>query len=202
MRSEVPTSQRFASLAFDELSDEQLLEGFQEGRQACFETLVRRHEDRIFALGLRMMGNRADALEATQETFLNLLRRSGSFKGTASFGTWLYRVGINTCHDLLRKRGRLPIPEETLPEEPMRQTSFDDTLALRADLARALRSLPDDYREAVLLHDLGGYPYEEIAQQTKVPIGTVKSRISRGRRLLAASLEQPGRASPSKPHAS
>lgn len=202
MRSAAPTLPRFASLARDELSDEQLLEGFQSGREECFETLVKRHEDRLFALGLRMMGNRADALEATQETFLTLLRRSGSFKGTASFGTWLYRVGINTCHDLLRKRARLPVPEETLPEEPSRQTSIDDTVALRADLALALRSLPDDYREAVLLHDLGGYPYEEIAQQTDVPIGTVKSRISRGRRLLAARLEQPGRASPSKPHAS
>jgi RNA polymerase sigma-70 factor, ECF subfamily len=197
-----PTSPRFASLALDELSDEQLLEGFHQGRQACFETLVRRHEDRIFALGLRMMGNRADALEAVQETFLNLLRRSGSFKGTSSFGTWLYRVGIHTCHDLLRKRNRLPVPAETLPEEPMRQTSVDDTVALRADLASALRSLPDDYREAVLLHDLGGYPYEEIARQTSVPVGTVKSRISRGRRLLAARLEQPGHPSPSKPHAS
>ena len=189
-------------MALDELSDEQLLEGFQEGHQACFELLVKRHEDRIFALGLRMMGNRADALEASQETFLNLLRRSGSFKGTASFGTWLYRVGMNTCYDILRKRSRLPVPEETLPEEPTRQTSIEDTIALRADLARALRSLPDDYREAVLLHDVGGYPYEEIAHQTDVPIGTVKSRISRGRRLLAAHLEQPGRASPSKPHAS
>jgi RNA polymerase sigma-70 factor (ECF subfamily) len=188
-------------LALDELSDEELLDGFHQGRQACFEVLVKRHEDRIFGLGLRMMGNRADALEAMQETFLNLLRRSSSFKGSASFGTWLYRVGINTCHDLLRKRSRLPLPEESLPEAPRTQASIDDTVLLRADLTEALRSLPEDYREAVLLHDLGGHPYEDVARLTQVPIGTVKSRISRGRRLLAAALEQPGRATPSKPHA-
>jgi RNA polymerase sigma-70 factor (ECF subfamily) len=188
-------------LELDELSDEQLLGGFHEGRQACFEVLVKRHQDRIFALSLRMMGNRADALEAVQETFFTLLRRSSSFKGTASFGTWLYRVGINTCHDLLRKRSRLPLAEESLPEGRRTEASVEEIVSLRADLAEALRTLPEDYREAVLLHDLGGYPYEEVANLTEVPIGTVKSRISRGRRMLAAALEQPDRASPSNPHA-
>ena len=183
----------------DRLSDEQLLEQFLAGRRACFDALVRRHEDRIFALALRMMEDRSEALDASQEIFLTLWRRASSFRGDSSFSTWLYRIGINTCHDLLRKRKRVPQPLEELPEPQEARAGVEEGVTLRMDLAGALAEIQSDYREAVLMHDLGGVPYDEIARLTGVPVGTVKSRISRGRRALAAALEHRLPAESSKP---
>jgi RNA polymerase sigma-70 factor (ECF subfamily) len=174
-------------------TDEALLEVFLKGREAAFTELVHRHEDRIFALALKMMGNRADALDATQNTFILAFRQASKFRGESAFGTWLYRIGINACRDLLRKRKRLPDPEDELPEPDDKRyggANVEDLVATRLDLKRALAELNDDYREAVCLHDLGGIPYEEISTITGVSIGTVKSRISRGRKRLGELLEQ------------
>jgi RNA polymerase sigma-70 factor (ECF subfamily) len=153
---------------------------------------MRRHEDRIFGLAMRMTGDRSDALEATQDTFIAAFRQADKFRGEASFGTWLYRIGINASRDLLRKKRRLPEPVADPSETGDRAAhgSIEDDVVNRVDLARALHDLPEDYRQAVVLHDLGGVPYEEIAAIADVPIGTVKSRISRGRRRLAEILEQ------------
>jgi RNA polymerase sigma-70 factor, ECF subfamily len=174
-------------------TDEALLEVFLKGREAAFTELVHRHEDRIFTLALKMMGNRADALDATQDTFILAFRQAGKFRGESAFGTWLYRIGINACRDLLRKRKRLPDPEDELPEPDDKgygSANVEELVATRLDLKRALAELNDDYREAVCLHDLGGIPYEEIATITGVSVGTVKSRISRGRKRLGELLEQ------------
>ncbi|MBA2273124.1 MAG: sigma-70 family RNA polymerase sigma factor [Actinobacteria bacterium] len=184
-----------------ETTDEELLDGWLQGREDCFSELVRRHEDRIFALALRMTGNRPDALDATQDTFLTAARRASSWRREASFGTWLYRIGINATHDLLRrKKGWETLeadPAEAAPAAPPEQ-GFDESIALQVDLAHALASLPPAYREAVVMHDLGDLPYDAIARLTGVGIGTVKSRISRGRRRLAELLEQPSTPGPSK----
>jgi RNA polymerase sigma-70 factor (ECF subfamily) len=175
-----------------ESPDDELLHSFLEGRESAFEQLMRRHEDRIFALALRITGNRADALDATQETFIALFRRASSFRGQSELGTWLYRIGINAARDVLRKRKRLPEPAEVASDavEPP-AADVHEAVALRIDVARALEGMPEDYREAVIMHDLGGAPYDEIARVTGVALGTVKSRISRGRRLLAERLEHP-----------
>ena len=177
----------------DRLSDEELLEEFTRGREIAYQTLMRRHEDRIFSLAYRMTGDRSDALEATQDTFISAFKQAHKFRGEASFGTWLYRIGINACRDLLRKRKRLPEPVAD-PSDEVRTATMEsaevEAVARRVDLSRALAALPEEYRRAVALHDLGGFPYEEIASIAKVPIGTVKSRISRGRRMLAEFLEQ------------
>jgi len=177
----------------EDLSDKDLLERFLAGDEAAFAALMRRHEDAIFALAHRITGNRADALEATQETFISLFRAAGTFGGRSQLYTWLYRIGINAARDALRRRRRAPIPEEEpeLLEGPTwHAASVEEVASTRIDLSRALAALPDDYREAVVMHDLGGIPYEEIARATGVALGTVKSRISRGRRLLARGLEQ------------
>ena len=175
----------------EDLTDEALLERFRRGTQDAYEVLMRRHEDRIFGLAFRMTGDRSDALEATQDTFVSAFRQAASFRGESSFGTWLYRIGINACRDLLRKRQRLPEPMADPSDKagPAPATRIEDAVVDRVDLARALAELPEEYRQAVALHDLAGVPYEEIATITDVPIGTVKSRISRGRRLLATTLE-------------
>ena len=175
------------------VADEELLRRAAAGDQSAFTALVRRHEDRVFGIAIRMTGDRADALDATQDAFVSVFRQAGTFRGDAAFTTWLYRVAVNATRDLLRKRRRLPEPVEELPERDVPGTSPEDTVNLRLDLAQALASLPDDYREAVLLHDVGALPYEEIAKITGAALGTVKSRISRGRRRLAVLMEGPPR---------
>jgi RNA polymerase sigma-70 factor (ECF subfamily) len=172
-------------------SDHDLLQAFLEGDNDAFSGLMERHEDRIFGLCLKMLHNRSDALEASQEIFITAFRRASSFRGDSAFGTWLYRIGINHCKDVLRKRKDVLYESDQLEIERVdpRQRGIDETAALRLDLSAALAELPDDYREAVVMHDLGAVPYEEIATVTGVPVGTVKSRISRGRRQLARLLE-------------
>ena len=188
-------------MVHDEPSDEALLERHLAGDRRAFDRLVRRHEDRIFALALKMTGQRADALDATQEAFVAAFNRARSFRGESAFGTWLYRIAINACTDLLRRRARNPVAggdESAEQPEPGRQ-GVDDLVGLRLDLERALAALTPEYREAVCLFDLGGVPYEEIARVTGVSLGTVKSRISRGRRRLAELLqEHPGPPATSK----
>lgn len=172
-------------------TDEDLLRQAAAGDQSAFSALVRRHEDRVFGIAIRITGDRADALDATQDTFVSVFRQAGSFRAEAAFTTWLYRVAVNACRDLLRRRRRLPEPTDELPERARPGIGTEEVVGLRLDLARALAQLPDEYRDAVLMHDLGALPYEEIAQITGVALGTVKSRISRGRRRLAELLEQP-----------
>lgn len=179
-----------------ELSDRELVRSFISGDTASFDALMRRHEDRIFGLSMRMMGNRHDALDATQEAFISAFKNARKFKGDAQFSTWLYRIAINACTDLLRRKKRL-IPTEEM-EVAGGGYPIDADIPLRIDIAAALAQLSPDHREAVLLHDVGGFPYEDIARLTGVELGTVKSRISRGRKKLAQVLEQPGHPAPSK----
>jgi RNA polymerase sigma-70 factor (ECF subfamily) len=186
-------------LAVDPRSDEELLRTFVEEGGDAFGELMRRHEDRIFALAQRMCGDRADALDATQEAFIRAFRQAPKFRGDSSFGTWLYRIAVNCCNDLLRSRVRRPLQEEDPAGSFLQPSpSFEDRVAARLDVREALARLNEEYREAVAMHDLGGIPYEEIARLTGVSIGTVKSRISRGRKRLGELLEQPGRAATSK----
>ena len=179
-----------------ELSDETLLQSFISGDAESFDALMRRHEDRIFTLAYRMTGNRHDALDATQEAFIAAFRNAKKFKGNAAFSTWLYRIAVNSCTDLLRRKKRLVPTEEV--EVADRGLALDHDVSLRMDLQRALDQLTPDHREAVMLHDVGGFPYEDIAVATGMQLGTVKSRISRGRKKLAEILEQPGPRAPSK----
>lgn len=169
--------------------DDALLKRFLAGDHSAFGTLVSRHQDRVYSVAYRMLGNEHDALDATQEAFVNAYRRSHSFQGTSTFGTWMYRVAMNTCLDLIRARRRRPVATDQVPEQPGRDES--DDVVTRLDLAAALARLPDDFREPVLLHDVLGVPYEEIAVLCDTNAGTIKSRISRGRRRLAALMEQP-----------
>lgn len=170
--------------------DTDLLDRFIAGDQEAFNTLMRAHEDRVFAIALRMMRDRDAALDATQETFLTLYRKADRFHRQSAFSTWLYRVTINTCYDLLRKQKRRradPLPETNDPPDQHSQDELG-SVELRPDLVRALESLPEDFRTAVVLSDFEGHSLETVAEILEVPIGTVKSRIFRGRRLLAQKL--------------
>lgn len=185
-------------MAADSRSDEDLVRSFLDGNQTSFAELMQRHEDRIFAMAFRMTGDRSDALDATQEAFVSAFRQVHRFRFDSAFGTWLYRIGMNACHDLLRKRKRWGNAEETADARDERASRFDEQVVARLDVTQALALLPEEYREAVVMHDIGGIAYEEIARITDTQIGTVKSRISRGRRRLAELLEQRDRSAESK----
>jgi len=188
-------------LARDEdLSDTELLTKAAGGSGAAFGVLMRRHEDRMFVMALRMLGERADALDATQDAFIAAFKQAKSFRGEAAVGTWLYRIGINACKDLARKKNRWSAQDdvdEVVERDPAR-SSIDDQVTTRLHVQEALSRLPDEYRGPVVMHDLGGIPYEEIAAITGTAVGTVKSRISRGRRRLAELLEPQRHPDPSK----
>lgn len=171
-----------------------LIERFLDGDQSAFDSLVRAHEDRVFSICLRVMTNREAALDATQETFLTLYRKADRFKGTAAFSTWLYRVAVNTCYDQLRKEKRRHT--ERLPEhhDPVDTRANDPfaSIEVRPELEAALERLPEEFRSAVILSDVEDLAIAEIAEILQIPPGTAKSRVFRGRRLLAETLRNQG----------
>jgi RNA polymerase sigma-70 factor (ECF subfamily) len=165
----------------------------QGGDRTAVDALLRRHYDRLYALCRRMTGDDADAADACQEALIAVVRGLPAFDGRSAFGTWAYRVTTNACLDELRRRRRRPEPG--LPEgsaevpSPLDQGEASTT---RLDLDRALQSLPADYRAAVVLRDVCGLSYDEIAETLAIPPGTVRSRIARGRSALVPLLA-PGR---------
>ena len=157
------------------------------GDRAALEALLRRHHERIAALCTRLCGP-TDAPDATQEALLAVVRGLPRFDGQAAFTTWLYRVTTNACLDELRRRRRRPLPglEEERPVDG-RPAAPDPAgaVAARVDVDAALDRLPPEFRAAVVLRDLCGLDYAEIAEVLRVPPGTVRSRIARGRGQLA-----------------
>jgi RNA polymerase sigma-70 factor, ECF subfamily len=171
--------------------DEDLVRRAVGGEISAFGVLVERHERRVYNLALRMTGREEDARDATQDAFLTALRKLSSFRGDAAFTTWLHRVTVNACYDLLRKRGRSPVLErqgEQAPEPPPAPDHADD-VDLSLDVRRALLEVPEDYRVVMLLHDVHDLPYDEVASIVGIPVGTVKSRLHRGRVALARIMD-------------
>jgi len=170
--------------------DAQLLARVLEGDHDAFNEIMRNHEDRMFSVCLRIMGNREPALDATQETFLTTFRKAAQFQGNSALGTWIYRIAVNTCYDQLRKQKRRrtdPIPDHLDPADHQAEDEVESA-GLRPEIQRALAALPDDYRSAVILSDIEGLGLPEVAEILDIPVGTVKSRVFRGRRLLAQHL--------------
>jgi len=147
-----------------------------------------------------MTGNEADALDATQEVLLTIARRLDRFDGRATFSTWAYRVATNACLDELRRRRRRPEPIDPhviVERRPGRTDDASMTVPTRLALDEALDTLPETFRVAVVLRDVLTFDYAEIAQILDIPIGTVRSRIARGRALLAAAFIDDGNLEPS-----
>jgi RNA polymerase sigma-70 factor (ECF subfamily) len=173
--------------------DEELVRRTVGGDTAAFGVLVQRHERRVYNLALRMTGREDDARDATQDAFLTALRKLSSFRGESAFTTWLHRVAVNACYDLLRKRSRSPLldRDEVGAPEPPPQRDHADDVGLSVDVRRALLEIPEDYRVVMLLHDVHDLPYEEVASILGIPVGTVKSRLHRGRVALARIMGLP-----------
>lgn len=183
-------------------TDEELIAAFVgSGDHDALEVLLRRHEGRVYGLAARVLGNRDDALEVTQDVFLTLFRRASSFRGDAAFTTWLYRLTLNACTDLGRKKSRAPIPTEEVAAEAASLSGMPTSSQVedRMVVEAALEQIIPEQRVAVVLRDMYQMSYDQIAELTDSPVGTVKSRISRGRLALAkvmAPSTEPGETSP------
>lgn len=154
------------------------------GDPAALDALLRRHYPQVLTLCTRLCGNPTDAADATQEAMIAVVRGLPGFDGRSAFSTWLYRVATNACLDELRRRGRRPIPAERIDATSPSMTDPVD----RMDIESALRTLPIEFRAAVVLRDLCGLDYDEIAEVLGIAPGTVRSRIARGRGALARRL--------------
>lgn len=171
--------------------DRALVEAAQRGDRRALDELLRRHYPRVFAVCRRILHHEADAADATQDALIAAVRGLARFDGNAAFGTWIYRIATNACLDQLRRRQRRPATSlDALPEfaDLVESRPFDaavvDQMAVQAALAR----LPEDFRIAVVLRDVADLDYADIAETLGVPIGTVRSRIARGRAFLVKEL--------------
>jgi RNA polymerase sigma-70 factor, ECF subfamily len=170
-------------------TDHELVAAATAGDRRALEELLRRHQPRIIAVCRRMTGNAADGADAAQEALIAVVRGLHRFDGRSSFGTWVYRIAVNASLDELRRRRPVDSldDDERHHEEPSTrslESAVDDRLALSG----AVGALPEEFKVAVILRDIGDLDYAEIADVLGVAVGTVKSRIARGRALLARQL--------------
>ncbi|MEM9201582.1 MAG: sigma-70 family RNA polymerase sigma factor [Actinomycetota bacterium] len=172
--------------------DLRLIKAAQRGDQRALDRLLAKHQARIYAICRRLAGNDADALDATQEALIAIVRGLGRFDGRAAFTTWSYRVATNAALDELRRRGRRPEPG--LPEYEQADDTYiagresrdpSEIVAAGIDVDSALAELPEEFRAPVVLRDMAGMDYAEIADVLDLAPGTVRSRIARGRGRLA-----------------
>jgi RNA polymerase sigma-70 factor (ECF subfamily) len=174
--------------------DAELVASAQAGDRVALDRLLRLHFDRVHAVCRRIVGTSHDADDAAQEAMIRIVKGLRAFDGRSSFGTWAYRVASNTALDELRKRRRRPVlrvvgEDGEVPEVADQLAERHvEAIVERLTLDDAIAGLPDDFRVAVVLRDVADLDYREISEVLDVPIGTVKSRIARGRSLLADRL--------------
>lgn len=171
--------------------DGPLVERARRGDADAFDEIVRRYGDRLVNYIRAMLWQHADAEDVAQEVFIRAYRALGRFRGQSSFKTWLYQIATNTARThLAKRRGRAEDPVGSFSQNDAvsaRAVSPDDVEARvvqRDRIDRALAALPEDQRQAVVLRDVEGFDYREIAAMLDIPIGTVESRIFRGRQRL------------------
>lgn len=182
------------------MDDAALVRAAQDGDRDALDQLFRRHYDRVFAVCRRITGNEADAADAAQEAMIAMVRGLGRFDGRASFGTWAYRIATNASLDELRRRRRRPLVAGRDHHEHHDHDSHEqadptageriDQLGDRQQIDTALAALAEDFRVPVVLRDVADLDYAEIAAILDVPVGTVKSRIARGRGILANAISR------------
>ena len=173
------------------LDDRALVAAAQQGDRDALDRLIRAHYDRIHAVCRRITGNESDAADATQEALIAMVRGLHRFDGRSAFSTWVYRIATNASLDELRRRRRRPLSvvhdDDRADREPVDHDSARpfEQVTDRDALEAALLEVPEDFRIPVVLRDVADLDYQEIADTLDVPIGTVKSRIARGRAALA-----------------
>ena len=181
--------------------DQQLVERVQRGEKAAFDLLVIKYQRKIFRLLSRLIRDPGEVEDVAQEAFIKAYRALPNFRGDSAFYTWLYRIAINTAKNWLVSQGRrAPTTTETDIEdaetfddgEHLRDLNTPDAMLLTRQVAdavnRAIERLPEELKTAIVLRELEGLSYEEIAETMNCPIGTVRSRIFRAREAIAEEL--------------
>ena len=177
-------------------SERALVRRAQQGDHDAFGQLVARYQDRIFSTLLRMTGRRDDALDLAQDAFVRAYTRLAGFRGHSTFYTWLYRIAVNRATEWLRRERRRAAVVTNGVAGLEEHAGSDDTAtlvrdrALFDDLRAAVDALPAIYRAAVILHDIEGMKHTEIAAVLQCAPGTIRARLSRGRRLLRERLAE------------
>lgn len=175
-------------------TDEDLVSAAQRGDAAAMDQLLRRHYDRVHAVCRRIAGGSRDADDAAQEAMIRIVRNIDRFDGRSAFSTWAYRIATNTALDELRKRKRRPQLHVVDDDHGERDVADEfahrqvDAVADRITIDAALADLPEEFKAAVVMRDVGDLDYAEIAAALDIPVGTVKSRIARGRRMMVEKL--------------
>jgi len=182
-------------------TDQQLVERVQAGDKTAFNLLVLKYQHRVLKLVGRFVNDAAEAEDVAQEAFLKAYRALASFRGESAFYTWLYRIAINTAKNALVANRRRPVDfnlDLQDPEQYERQARLKDedtpegvllTDEIRNVVERAMEQLPEDLRTAIVLRELEGLSYEEIAEAMDCPVGTVRSRIFRAREAIDKKLK-------------
>lgn len=174
------------------MNERELIARLQKRDEAAFEELIRQYEKKVYTLCFRMCGNSEDAEEAAQDAFLALWRGIDRFRQESSLSTWIYRLATNACIDTLRRRkkqsGSVSLDDEELfvdavDTSPQSQETVEHRETQKL-LQEGLSALPEEYRKVLILREIEGLSYTEIAESASIELGTVKSRISRGRSLL------------------
>jgi RNA polymerase sigma-70 factor (ECF subfamily) len=175
-----------------------LVDAARDGDHDAFTALVNRHGGKVRGVAWRVLGNADDAEDAAQEAFVRAYRALPKFRGQSSFASWIHRITLNVCHDMLRaRRARYAdAPLTEVAEESLRDPDhYSDPQRVvlgaefRSELSAALEHIHPSYRTAILLHDQDGLTISRIAQLTAVPVPTAKARLRRGRMQLATLLE-------------
>jgi RNA polymerase sigma-70 factor, ECF subfamily len=184
--------------------DQRLADGLRAGDNWAYEALLARYQLRVFALALRLVNVQSEASDVTQEVFLKVFRSIRSFRGQSSLKTWIYRITVNEAHNSRRwsfrhRRNEVDLDANPQDSKSWRETipdsgssPFEETLhnEQRAAIETALGHINPIFREAVVLRDMSDLSYEEIAEVLGVTLGTVKSRIMRGREALRVELTE------------
>jgi RNA polymerase sigma-70 factor (ECF subfamily) len=174
-------------------TDSELMARVRTGNQRAFAELIDRYKARVFHTTLRMLGNREDAEEAAQDTFLRAYRGLKNFREEASFSTWIYRICVNTCLNLLESRKRFKAqeiertPTAELPYVGSPDLDFEDN-DLQARVFTAVEKLPVKYRTVLILYHIQHLTYQEIADILKIPMNSVKTHLFRARAMLRERL--------------
>ena len=179
-----------------EVSDLELVERVQKGDKASFDILVLRYQHKVIKLILRYVRDAAEAQDVAQEAFIKAYRALPNFRGDSAFYTWLYRIAINTAKNSLVARKRRPLdydldlqdPEQHAMQSKLQDTDTPEALLLSEEIRQtvneAMMALPEDLRAAIVMREIDGLSYEEIASAMECPVGTVRSRIFRAREAI------------------
>jgi RNA polymerase sigma-70 factor (ECF subfamily) len=183
-----------------ESTDAQLVRRVQKGDKGAFDLLVLKYQHKIVNLVMRYVRDPDQALDITQEAFLKAYRALPRFRGDAAFYTWMYRIAVNTAKNYLAAQRRRPMDVELDMQDPeqyelhakLKDTDTPEAVTLSHELQetveRAIAALPEDLRTAIVLRELDGMSYEEIAETMECPVGTVRSRIFRARDAISKKI--------------